>query len=626
MAKEQANAEQNLEASEQVLKLKDQIDLIYKSDEVSERRKKMARFLSEYMGVWWKNEDGGEALEPHESRAALNYVFSTVSSLVPLITDNRPIWNIIARRAYEQQAADLYNNALEYLWNVLEMDTHLVKLAYNAMLFGVGIGKLWFDPDRDDIKIEVVDPRNFVIAPGYEDIWEAPWMGTIEKKPLSLLKRLYPDANVSADASSDDDSDKYTKEEENRFGEQQEYATVYEVWMVDHEMEEIILAETDETTGEESENKTSQSKYPNGRILIFTADGIVLEDKPSVYNHGRCPYISFHDYHVPGSFWSLGEVDQIENLNREFNLRLSQLTDHARKFSKPNYIVSKRLGIKADDIKQAIRRGDQVLMSDGESVQGAITEIPVPQINNSVLALLNNIPRWIEEVSGVTDISKGVDDKKERRSASEASILIESSYTRVRQKVRNLETYIKRCAVIMLELMQQFYDTPRDFTNVKDSQVSFRTISNSPNILADEIGKDLPDTQKMILPDLELTDQEKQRLEDYEQLIESFRGKDRVYFKFDIQIQTNSTLPADKQSLVNMALRLLEMKAIDEQAVLEIVRFPNATEIIRRMQEKNQQEQGAEGGQGGPMPMPQGQGAMAPQPGMPQLQQQAMEG
>jgi len=625
MAKEQKQG-QNLESQEQLIKLKDQIDKIYKSEEVSARRKKMARFLSEYNGVWWKNEDGGDALEPHESRAAINYVFSTISSLVPLLTDNRPIWNVIARRAYEQSAADLYNNALEYLWNVLDMDTHLVKQAYNCLLFGVGIGKFWFDPDRDDLAIQVIDPRNFVIAPGYEDIWEAPWMGTIEKKPITLLKRLYPDVDIEVGSDSDDDDDKYTKEEQDRFAEQEEFATVYEIWMVDYEVEELILEEEDGQTGEAKKTKVSQPKYPNGRILVFTSDGTLLEDKPSVYAHGRCPYISFHDYHVPNSFWSMGEVDQIENLNREFNLRLSQLTDHARKFSKPNYIASKRLGIKADDLKQAIRRGDQVLMSDGETVQGMITEIPVPNINSSVLALLNNLPKWIEEVSGVTDISKGVDDKKERRSASEASILIESSYTRIRQKVRNLEQYIKRCAVIMIELVQQFYDTPRDFTNVKDNTVSFRTISNSPNIIADELGKDLPDTEKMILPELELSDIEKQKLEDYEQLIESFRGKDRVYFKFDIQVQTNSTLPADKQSLVNMALRLLEMKAIDEQAVLEIVRFPNASEIIRRMNEKAQQEAQ---GQGGPPPGPGGPMPEGPQmggPSVPGLQRMAQGG
>jgi hypothetical protein len=206
-----------------------------------------------------------------------------------------------------------------------------------------------------------------------------------------------------------------------------------------------------------------------------------------------------------------------------------------------------------------------------------------------------------EEVSGITDVSKGMAVKKQRQTASEVSVLIESSYTRTRQRVRNLEWSIKRLTYLSISLMQQFYDEPRDFNFREDNTLNFGTISNSPNMLKQMLPQ--PGEQQPGQPPAE--DEQYQKALKY---IEE--NPDRIYADFEIEIQTNSTLPMDRQSLANLALRLFEMKAIDRQALFDFISLPMGKEIAERMQQMEMQMMAAKAGpqpgaepQGIPLPM-----------------------
>ena len=86
-----------------------------------------------------------------------------------------------------------------------------------------------------------------------------------------------------------------------------------------------------------------------------------------------------------------------------------------------------------------------------------------------------------------------------------------------------------------------------------------------------------------------------QLYEDYKKFTESYGKQDPVYFDFDIQIDTNSTLPMDKQTLANMSIRLAQMQILDPQAVLDVLNWPQREEIIERMNKQQEQSAGQSG-------------------------------
>lgn len=574
-------------------KLKDSVDKTLENTQ--EKRDKMKRFLKQFKGQWWNDE----ALDKSDSRAFANLIFATIQSIAPLLTDNRPKWDVFARKYYMQSLARLYSDALEYLWDKLRMDKQVYLAVKDALLYGLGIFKIYFDPDRDDglgeVRVDAIDPVTFVIAEGYEELWDASWCGQVRPFPVSWVRRMYPDKIDEVETMSGSGEEKsFIDPDSDLFSQDSERVIIYEIWMRDDTVEKVVneIEVEDEEGNVRTEKRSEEvAKYPNGRIVTFTDNMVVLDDRPSPFEHGKPPYVALYDYRVNHSFWGMGEPDQIEGLNKEFNIRLQRIVQNANNNNQSNWVIDGDAGINASTAKRAIKEGGKVLTSNGQvPAKDAIVQISGERLNPVHFQLAEMISNLIEEVTGVTDISKGQAEKKARQSASEVSVLIESSYTRTRQKVRNLEWAIQDLTYLMLELMQQYYVEPRSFYVRKDDQVSYGMISNSPNMAAQAAE---PPAEIQNLDEEEMTGEERAMVEDYRRLVEEISGEETVHLDLDIQIQTNSTLPFDKQSLANLVLKLAQMKVVDAEAVLEILNFPGANKIIERLNEEKEKQQKA---------------------------------
>lgn len=591
---------------ETVEALKDMFDRVFDSEEYKDRRTRWQRYMREYLGEWWGPGDDSD------SQVAFNMLFSTIETNAPLLTDNKPMWTVLARWPHHQKLADNLTKASRALWDKLDMDMKNLQAVKDSQLFGKAIYKLYYSPDEDEICVDVIDPATFVVAPGTMDLWKASWCGEKSRMPIEWVHRSYPDKAEEVKSDRSDDADDGIQDRDVIEGDD-EFVTVYEIWMRDDTTMEVEL-------GEDEDGKKlteEQLAYPDGRIVTFTKDSILLDDRPSPFSHGKPPYVDLADYPIPHRFWAQGEADQIENMVREHNLRLRHVVDTARKYDKKNFILSEDAGITVAKFKEALRTGDNVLLAKGDFHKDMFVEVPTPHLDTATLNLLDLLPRYVEEITGVTDVTKGVVGKKSRQSASEVSILIESSYTRTRQRVRNLEWSIKRILTLILELMQQYYVEPRPFQTKKDDQVEFGYFSNDAEFSMNQFRPDVPD-----IPDEELSPEHRKEVEDYRTLFQEFIDKDEIHIDFELQIDTNSTLPLDKQALANLAVRLAEMKVIPEEALLEILRFPNKDRYVAMMEERRQQEmQSKQGGppQGGP---PQGAPPPSGQPSGPPPNQQ----
>jgi len=148
--------------------------------------------------------------------------------------------------------------------------------------------------------------------------------------------------------------------------------------------------------------------------------------------------------------------------------------------------------------------------------------------------------------------------------------------------------------------MQQFYDSARPISYQEDKTRKWDYISNSRNFMTEKMkpGGGTPEQILGIPLDLRVEEDEDKlkEWEDYKRLVEYMGDSDEIYFPFHVEIQTNSSLPLDKQSLANLSLRLAEIGVIDAQAVLETLRFPGREEIIERLNEIQEQMPQAEGG------------------------------
>lgn len=597
------------DGSEESIKFKRMQTLVDKIfDDTKDQRDEMSRFLKRYKGEWW--EKG--SLKDTDSTIVANLLFSTVMTIAPLITDNRPIWSIRSRKPYLQNYFDGLSLALEYLWDKLDMDAVTFKWILDALVMKVGIVKLYFDPEAEfggEHKVEVVDPRLFFVAPGYDDIWDAPLCGTRIRKPLSWIYAKYPEN--AKKVKPDQDTDKFPDDAES-WELENKYATVYEVWLKDDQAEDyFIRVDGDkeiETDKEEGGEKRSRPKYPNGRIVVFTKE-TVLEDKPSAYRHSKPPYVALYDYIVPHSFIGMGEGDQIEELNKSYNRSLQLLDNYTRYRCDPPIFADTNCGVDIEDLKKQIPAGGGIFAANFAAMpQGKpILVGDIGNFDQAVLQFMSGLSKLVEEISGVTDITKGMTTKSQRQSATEISTLIESSYTRTRQRVRNFEWSVKRLLYIILCNSQQFYTEPREFSLGRDDKIDYYTVGSSNAQVAETIGTPKSPEEMEGMPQEEV-DKNEQTEKDYMRFVEEFGDVDPVYAEFDLEIQTNSTLPMDKQSLANLFLRLLEMAGGNPvtgmpmwEAALSALRIPRYKQIIQDMKDNFEKSNQPPGGQpGGP--------------------------
>jgi hypothetical protein len=553
-------------------KLKRTIDKIL--EDTKPDRDEMNRFMKRYKGEWWDNEN----LKPTDSRISANLLFSTVMTIAPLITDNRPIWSVRARKPYMQDHIEGFSLALEYLWDKLDMDMVVFKWILDALIMKYGILKCYYNPDSEFYG---------------DDIWDSPMCGVKITKPLSWIRSMY--AKEGKDVKPDD-ADARLTDDDPKWTYDNQWVNVYEVWLKDDSAEEYFTKEVLNEKGqkktkevgkdEEGSSKVERAKYPFGRILVFTKD-VLLDDRPSPYKHGKPPYVAVYDYLVPHNLIGMGEGNQIEELNKSYNRNLQLLDNFTRYRCDPPLFADTNAGVDIEQLKKEIPQGGGVFAYNAMSSQKPLMTGDIGNLDPSVLQAMGGIAKLIEEISGVTDITKGMTTKSQRQSATEISTLIESSYTRTRQRVRNFEFSVKRVLYLMIDVMQQFYTEPRNFSLSQDNQINYYTTGNSKA----QAQAQLPEVGTGQSPD-----EDAQIMKDYENFIKDWGDEDEIYAAFDLEVQTNSTLPMDRQSLANLFLRLLEMAGGNPvtgmpmwEAALTALRIPRYKQIIQKMNDLQNQ-------------------------------------
>ena len=595
---------QNQGLSDEYKKILSAVNRVYDSPEYQDRRKKMDRYLKEYKGEWWNTE----FLDETDSKVFVNMFFADVETNAPLLTDNKPRWSVRARRPMWQGYMDMLQLAGDYLWDKLDMDMVCYDTLKNCLIMPVAIQKIFYDTEDNDIAVENIDPRTFYIAPGYSDPWKAPWCG--EKRPTDMLwvKSAYPDEYMYVKADAQEKEIDFTLYNDLELSHQKVY--VYEIWLKDDAVDEYITDEQhdlelgDGTVTTITEKvKHQKKKYPHGRIITLTRDHL-LDDRPAPFAHGKAPYIPYYDYKNPDSFWGQGELDQLEDLVRELNFRIQDLVKGAHSAGDRNYTVDSGSGLDPEQIKGEFFKGSNFWSVNPGTVD-PIRVVDPGAPNRVHYDLVNLMINMFQRISGTTDTSQGIVSKKQRQSAREIATLIESSYTRTRQRVRNYEWSLKRLFRLILELMMQYYVEPRhvNFSESTPDGISrsWAMVGNGPEMVMEAIRPiKLPGESDADYADRQSQDQ------DYQEFIswlQENKNVDRVYAAFDISIETNSSLPTDQQSRANLVMQLAQAQItpnspVDRKAVLDTLRFPNAEEIDSRMSQKEQQMAAARQGAG----------------------------
>lgn len=475
----------------------------------------------------------------YKSNQVSNHVFSIIESIRPIMTDNNPKFLAIPRTPKGIDVSTDIQTALDYEWDRERMSTKLPAQLIPMLVYGTAIWYLpWDGKDGEygNVKGIPVDPFNIFPDPLAYDVKSAEYIIYATYKNANQLKTQFPKKASAIEGAKITMSELVSDRDETSNNDNQ--VLVLECWCRDWTVVD---------TGKD-EDKKKMLKYPTGRVITCLPElQIILSDKKNPYKDGSFPFILMKDYDVPFKFWGKGEVEQILSPQHYINELTNQIIDNAKSTANMQWIIDKNSGIGQGKLTN--RPGLVIRKNPGTEVR---RDAP-PPMPTYVREQIEVLKKDMQDISGVFDSLKG--EKQSGVVAAQAIMALqEASQARIRLKIKIMEQQLCDLSSMWYKRMQQFWKL--------DRWVRITDIEGNPN---------------------------------FQQITQDTLKND-----FDINVQAGSTMPTNKNAMLDLMIRLAQTNAedglpvVDRKAILEYLPSTDKRAIIQRIEEqkaKQKQEQ-----------------------------------
>lgn len=530
--------------------------------------KNWERYYEFYKGKQWPTYK-----RSWQACLTINQTLRTIESIVAIMTDHKPKINLLPSDPSQEVYVETLAALIDTIWRKRNVLFTIQDALRASLIYGVGYCKVFWNPDLEggvgDVDASSPSVWDIWVEPGCKDFKDSSFVIHGEWVPISHIKQNYPRYAKYVRPGMGAPKDRARKKGANPYSESNdgpsmispvagsseivvdgttnrkqtgegqgswdtEEVYLVEAWFVDDETytqrEWVTAIDPFDKTVSLVEQVTEHPKYPHGRVVTKVGN-VILRDIPAPYQLYEWPFILFKDNPDPEEgFYGFGEVELLEDLQKELNKRRSQITDHANLMGNGVWIVDHNSRVNTDKLTN--KPGLVIEKMPGSEVRRE----PPPPLPEYLFRSAEKIVADMDDITGVNAVLGGLVPKGIRSGAglSEAQDI---AATRVRLKVKQMERAIGDIGRLMIKLIQQYYTKPRVISilgargDVQWVEFDGRTI----------------------------------------------RGD------WDIIIGTGSTLPVSKVLRFEQAVRLYQLGAIDRRALLQSSDFPGAEEILRRM-------------------------------------------
>lgn len=282
----------------------------------------------------------------------------------------------------------------------------------------------------------------------------------------------------------------------------------------------------------------------SGTILL--QHPIPVED---IYEHGRPPYVRFVATET-GEFWGPSLVEYLLDLQMGLEDNLFHINHNIRLCGNPVLLEPRQGGTGRTSMK--MRPGQRI------PVQGSSNMYPQwltpPSLPPYVVQLLQFWLSAMERASGLQQVNRG-QSPGQRQSQGTTDKIAESGLVRVRSMLSNMEDSTRDLGELLASVITDNYTDPAILAVVGPGATRSVLALRSKHFYASSVEG----------PARQIND---------------------VPLRFAISVEPGSAMPASKQAKEDLAFRLRTMLAIDDQALLDVLEFPDRKTILQRVQQQ----------------------------------------
>ena len=429
---------------------------------------------------WWKmrhwemlsNENNKDDPKP-----ASGWLFNTIISKHADYMDSYPTADILPREEGDVEEAKRLSSIVPVVLQQNEFRQTYSEEVWYKLKHGTGVYGCFWDNNKlnglGDINIETMDILSMFWQPGITDIQKSKNLFTVELVDNDVLAERYPQVGDRLNNSSDTIIKKYWHDDS--------IDTTNKSAVIDWYYHKTVNGK-----------KTLQYiKYTNDIVLYATEDDPELADR-GLYDHAMYPFVFdvlFPEVDMPCGF---GFVDVCKNAQTTIDIYNNAFEKNVQFAAMPRYICRNDGGINEEEFSNP---SNLLVHTDGNLGDDSIKQIVSPVlVNSNYLNMLDQKINEMKETAGNRDATTG-GTQAGVTAASAIAAMQESAGKTSRDQISSSYDAYKKLVDMVIELIRQFYDMPRQFRILGErGEQEFTTYTNAglqPQYQGTDFGVDM---------------------------------------------------------------------------------------------------------------------------------------
>ncbi|MBI9090152.1 MAG: hypothetical protein JEZ12_13130 [Desulfobacterium sp.] len=533
-----------------------------------ERLGLMDRWVSNYK--LFRGNHWGEKKRKDKNKISVNLYFANVQRTVANITSKNPVAEVVDMDGHEDNADQVLSAKLRKWWHETEQQATLGTTCQNNEVYGLTIEKHGWSPAKKIPYVALTDPYTFFPAPNCpHDLQDAPYLIHAFAMDVGKIEEIFQVEGVEAEdvrtILGKEDREEVRPNattmsrnsgvvhqqirhtlggEETRPGGSKGEGLVVECWFRDYSTVTEGKIQVNED-GTKSIVPETRQKYPDGiRVVTIVNRGrVILSDmeNPNInlelplealketYAWGRFPFSKVNSYEDATSMWGFSAAEQVGDLNKKIDEIVSRMAAYVNRALFPPMIIEKGCGITKNMVNN---KPGLVLMPTRPNAR--IEFLPVPNLPQSFFQILDVFTSFHDRIYQIEDADRGVQPTGVT-AASAIVALQERNAVLIQHKIRAIEYLARERGRWAISAFQN-YGAVIEQIEVKGEAYELQGIA--------------------------------------------LAGR-----KFNYLVESGSTVARTSIQQQEQAMALYRDQAIDRQALLETINFPNWKEVIERVGE-----------------------------------------
>lgn len=528
---------------------------------------------------WWKRRHWDKLRKNEEIAPASAWLFNCIMSKYADYMDAYPEPNILPREEGDKQEAKILTSIVPVVLEQNGFYKVYSNKSWKILKDGSAIYGIFWDGQKlnglGDISIKNVDFLNLFWEPGIVDIQDSDNVFHVNLISNKKLETMYPELKgklgngtmTKAEYLYDDNVDVTDKSLLVEW--------YYKKWQNGHSVlhyvkfagDTILYATENDTERPTMDVEQEMINPETGETMINPETGEPLYEtvqeetgeesmaERGWYDHGMYPFVVETMFHVEGSLCGFSYIDICKEPQKYIDMLDQAVLKNALMNANPRYFSKQTSNVNEEEFLDWTKPIVHVV---GDMSELGIRKIDAPDMNGSAMTKINDKINEMKETTGNTDVARG-NVGGGITSGSAISALQESAGKTSRSQNKMAYQAYSEVITMIIELIRQFYDVPRQFRILGKKGNEYVTYSNE-NLKPQAQGNEFDVDDGYRLP------------------------------VFDIEVSAQKQNPYSKNSQNELALNLYGAGFFSPQnadialACLDVMDFAHKTDVVSKIE------------------------------------------